>query len=96
MILKVFFQLAVRFTILLIFFRDSPKMVREYIRKTDQINIAPTPEDLLDAVREVVVQGVKVRAVARKYGINHQTLGRYCSKIPEEWKFFLFQYICKN
>ena len=70
-------------------------MVRKYIRKTDQINKAPTPEDLLDAV-VVVVQGVKVRAVARKYGINHQTLSRYCSKIPEEWKFFLFQYICRN
>ena len=71
-------------------------MVRKYIRKTDQINNVTTPEDLLDAVREVVVQGVKVRAVARKYGKNHQTLGIYTTqKFLKNGNFFFFSIYAK-
>lgn len=56
-------------------------MVRNYVRKTERGSFGRS--SILDAVKEVRRGNSSVRKVAREYGINYQTLGRYCKKITD-------------
>jgi hypothetical protein len=53
-------------------------MVNKYRRKTSRASV---PEaTVLEAVNRVLLYGEKVRAVGKRYGIPHVSLGRYVEK----------------
>lgn len=50
--------------------------MRNYVRKTDRGNYHK--DQLLAALKEIKVNGQKLRPTAKKYGLNYQTLARHC------------------
>lgn len=55
--------------------------MRNYIRKTER---GTSKESLLLAIKDVKINGLKIRTTAKKFNINYQTLFRHCRMYSTE------------